>query len=103
MENEVLEQYRFYLSSEHIDALDKVDPNHSKALRTILNSKNRYEKRKHQKQILDRMFLMVGLGTLFLIFSLTASAYYLSIQIVGICIILYGVVRGITDGVQTSR
>lgn len=99
----VLEQYKFYLSSEHIDVLDKVDPNHSKALRTILNSKSRYEKRKQQKQILDRVFLMVGLGSLFFAFSLIASAYQQSIQIIGFCIMIYGIIRGVTDGIQTQR
>lgn len=100
---EDLEQYRFYLSSEHIDVLDKVNPNHSQALRTILDSKSRYEKKKQRNQILDRVFLMVGLGALFFVFSLITSAYQQSIQIIGFSIMIYGIIRGITDGIQTQR
>lgn len=98
---EDLETYTFYLSPDHIDILDKVDTNHSKALRTILNSKNRYEKRKQQKQIWDRVLLTVGLGLLFIVFSLTATSYTFSIQIIGFCIMIYGTIRGITDALQT--
>lgn len=98
-----LETYTFYLSPDHIDILDKVDPNHSKALRTILSSKNRIEKRKQQKQILDKLFLMIGLGSLFFIFSLTTDSYRLPIQIIGFCIMCYGIIRGVTDAIQVWK
>lgn len=97
---EDLEQYKFYLSSEHIDVLDKVDTNHSKALRTILSSIGRFEKRKQQKQIFDRTVLISSLGLLFLIFSLSVNSYHLSIQFIGLCVIVYGVIRGIADAIQ---
>ena len=100
---EEFEQYRFYLSPDHIDILDKVDPNHSKALRTILDSKSRYEKHRQRKQIFDRTVLLSGLGLLFLVFSLTTNSYHIPIQIMGVCIIFYGFIGGFMDALRLQK
>lgn len=100
---EELEGYSFYLYPRHIETLDRVDPNHSKALRTILDSKNRYAKRKQKNQLFDRLFLIIVLGLMFFMFSLLAPLYETPIQLVGILIISYGFFRGVMDAIQLRK
>lgn len=94
----------FGVYQKHIDFLEKSNENTSLALRTVLDSIMRTEKRGKIKTTIDKSMLWICFGLVLFILSFLLNGLITVVPLfAGIIVIMYGLIGGVITALSRTR
>ena len=103
-ESETFFSKTFTISQKHIDFLNKINENASIALRTVLDSIIRNDKRSKIIEEVKNLLYFFSFGAILILISytLTDILRFISMSI-GFSILIYGVIMGVYNAIRFSK
>jgi len=94
----------FTISQRHIDFLEKINENTSLALRTLLDSLARQNKKLEIKKIIDDSLFFVCFGLVFFIIAILSTDFVSIICTgMGVIILSYGLIGGVFSALSRTK
>ena len=94
----------FTVCQRHIDFLENINKNTSLALRTLLDSLSRQNKKLEIKKIIDESLFFICFGLVFFILALLSTDFVSVICTgIGIFILSYGLIGGVFGALSRTK
>ena len=94
----------FVLLPKHIEFLEKINENTSLALRTLLDSIMRTDKKNKIKAAIEQSMLYICFGLVFFILAfLSTDIVAIVATLIGVFLLVYGLIGGVESALSRTR
>lgn len=97
-------QKTFYILPKHLEFLNNINENPNLALRTLLNSIMRTDKKNKIKAAIEQSMLYICFGLIFFILAfLSTDIVAVVATLIGVFLLVYGLIGGVESALPRAR